>query len=71
MEQRGGQRERRRPLHVVRLECEREAEADEDDADILDRVIGEQALEVVLHQCIEHAEYGGDAAEEQHDHSRP
>ena len=43
------------PVHVVRLEREREAEADEDDADVLDRAVGEQALEVVLHQRVEHA----------------
>ena len=41
----------------LRLEGERQAEADEDDADVLDRVIGEQPLEVVLHQRVEHAEH--------------
>ena len=51
----GGQRQRRGEQHAVRLEGERETEADEDDADVLDRVIGEQALEIVLHQRIEHA----------------
>ena len=57
--------------HAVGLEGERQAEADEDDADVLDRVIGEQALQIVLHQRVEHAEHGGDAAEHQHDHARP
>ena len=33
---------------------------DEDDADVLDAVIGEQALEIVLHQGVEHAEHRGD-----------
>ena len=37
------------------LKREREAEADEDDADVLDRVIGEQPLQIVLHQRVEHA----------------
>ena len=50
MKQRGGQRQRRGRDHAVRLEGQRQAEPDEDDADILDRVIGEQALEIVLHQ---------------------
>ncbi len=63
VEQRRGQRQRRRPAHAVGLEGERQTEADEDDADILDRVIGEQALEVVLHQRIEHAHHRGDAAQ--------
>ena len=38
-------------------ERQRETEADEDDADVLDGVIGEQALEVVLHQGVEHAQH--------------
>ena len=38
VEQRGGQRQRRRRRHAVGLEGERQAEPDEDDADILDRV---------------------------------
>ena len=67
VEQRGGEGERRGGRHAVRLEGEREAEADEDDADILDRVIGEQPLQIVLHQRIEHAHHAGDAGERQHD----
>ncbi len=71
VEQRRGQRQRRREAHAVGLEGERQAEADEDDADVLDRVVGEQPLQVVLHQRIEHAEHRGDAAERQHHHAPP
>ena len=66
MEQRRGQRQRRGGRHAVRRERERQAEADEDDADILDGVVGEQPLEVVLHQRAEHAEHAGDAGERDH-----
>ena len=65
VEQRRGEGQRRGAGHAVRLEGEREAEADEDEADVLDRRIGEDALQVVLHQGVEDAEHGGDAAERQ------
>ena len=71
VEQRRGQRQRRRPAHAVGLKRHGEAEADEDDADILDRVVGEQALEVVLHQGVEHAHDRGDAAQREDHHGRP
>ena len=61
VEQPCGQSERGRPCHAVRLEGERQPEPDEDDPDILYGVVSEQALEVVLHQGVEHAHYGGDA----------
>ncbi len=64
------QRERRRGRHLVRLEGERQAKADEDDADVLHRVIGEQALEVVLHQGVQHAHHRGHAAYQRH-HGTP
>ena len=63
VEQRRGQRQRRRAPHAVGPEGERQAEADEDDADVLDGVIGEQPLQVVLHQRVEHAQHRGDAAQ--------
>ena len=44
MKQRGGEGERRRQLHAVGLKRQRQAEADEDDADVLDRAVGQQAL---------------------------
>ena len=71
VEQRGCQRQRRGGRHVVRRKGEREAEADEDDADILDGVVGEQPLEVVLHQGAQHAEHTGDAGNRDHDDAPP
>ena len=71
VEQRRRQRERRGQAHGVGLEGERQAEADEDDADVLDRVVGEQALQVVLHQRVQHAEHRGGAAEHQDHHAPP
>jgi len=38
-----------------------------DDAEVLDRVIGEQALHLVDASRVEHAEHGGDAAQRQDD----
>ena len=63
--------ERRGRRELVGTEGQRQAEADEDDADVLDRVIGEQALQIVLHQRIQHAEHGGDAADRQHHGAGP
>ena len=71
VEQGGRHRQRGGQGHAMRLEGEREAEADEDDADILNRVIGEQPLEVVLHQRVEHAHHCGHAAEGEHEHAPP
>ena len=55
----------------MRRKGQRKAEPDENDADILDRVIGKQALQIVLHQCVQHAHDGGDAAEREHQHAPP
>ena len=71
VKQRGGERKRRRPAHRVGLKSECKPEADVDDADVLDRVVGEQTLQVVLHQRVNHSEHGGNATEEQHDHAPP
>jgi hypothetical protein len=71
VEQPGGERERRARSDAIRLEGQREAEPDEDDADILDRVIGEQAFQVMLHQRVKDAHHRGDAAQHQHDHAGP
>jgi hypothetical protein len=49
VQQGGGERQRCGEQHAVRLERQRQPKSDEDDADILDRVIGEEPLEVVLH----------------------
>ena len=71
VQQARGQRQRGGKRHAVRLERQRQPEPDEDDADILHGVIGEQPFEVVLHQRVEHAHHGGDAAEREHDHAPP
>ncbi len=71
VKERGGESERRGERHAVRLERQREPEPDEDDADILDRVIGEQPLEIVLHQRVENAHHRGDAAERKHENAPP
>ena len=55
----------------MRLERQREAKPDIDNADVLHRVVGEQALEIVLHQRIQHAHHGGDAADGEHEHAPP
>jgi hypothetical protein len=47
------------------------ASANKDNADVFDRVIGEQALEIVLHQGIQHSERRGCTAEQQHHHALP
>ena len=71
VQQRGRHRQRRRKLHAVRPKRHRKAQADEDDPDILDRGIGEQPLEILLHQRVEHAENRSDAAETQRDQAPP
>jgi hypothetical protein len=63
VQQGGGQRERGRAAHLVCLEGERETETDEDDADVLDRAVREQALEIILHERVEHAHHRGHAAD--------
>ena len=70
VKQRRREGERRRELQAVGLEGQRKAEADEDDADIFDRAVGEQALEILFHHGVEDPHDGGDAAEEEHDHAR-
>ena len=41
-------------------------QAEQDDADVLDRVVGEQALQVVLHEGVQHAEQRGGGADREH-----
>ena len=71
VKQRCGHRERRRQTHSTGAKRQCEAEPDEDDPDVLDRVIGEQTLQIMLHQRVEHAEHGGDASDGKHDQARP
>ena len=54
------ERERGGRRHGIRFKTERKAEADEDDADILDSVKREQTLKVVLHQGEQDAKHGGE-----------
>ena len=63
VEQRRGRRQRGRPAHVVGSERQAQTQTDEDDADVLDGVIGEQALEIVLHQRVQDAQNRARAAE--------
>ena len=70
VKKRSGECERRSARHAIGLEGERQAQPDEDDADVLDRAVGEQPFQVALHDGIKHAEHGGGAAEHQH-HAAP
>ena len=56
VEQRGSQRQRRSRRHSIRAKGKCQAETDEDNADVLDRVIGEKPFEIVLHQSVEHTQ---------------
>ena len=60
VEQRGGQGEGGARVEAGGAERQRQAEADEHDADIFDGRVGEQALQVALHQRVQDAEDGGD-----------
>ena len=57
VEQRRRHGERSGGRHPVRLEGERKAQPDEHDADVLDRAVGEQLLEVALQHGIEQAHH--------------
>ncbi len=56
--------------HAKHLESERKPKPNKDDADVLDRVVRKQPLEVVLHQGVEHAEQGG-AGPDREDRNAP
>jgi hypothetical protein len=49
----------------------RKAEPDKNDADVLDGRPGQQAFGVVLHQSLQHAEHGAEAADREHQRARP
>ena len=55
VQKRRGQRQCRGKQHALRLERQREPQPDEDDADIFNGVVGKEPLEIVLHQCVQHA----------------
>ena len=69
--QRRGERERGERAHAVGLEGDGEADADQDEADVLDRRIGEQALHVALHRGKDHAVERGREAEREDHHAPP
>ena len=71
VQQCGGERQSGGPAHSISLERKTQTEPDENDADILHSVIGEQSLQVVLHQGVEHAEHAGEPGEREHNHAPP
>ncbi len=71
VKERGGERERGRRLHSVRLERQRQAERREDNPDVLDRAIGERPLEIALHHRGERAQSRGEAADHEARRSPP
>ena len=54
-----------------RAKHQRRAEPDQDDSDVLDAVVRKQALEVMFHQRIEHAQQRREHSGHQHQHARP
>jgi hypothetical protein len=66
-----GQRDRREQRFVVRLEQERQADARDDDADVLDRRVREQAFHVRLHGGEDHTEERSRQAEGERDDAPP
>jgi hypothetical protein len=71
MEDCRGQGERCRRPKATRLEGERQAQPDEDDSDVLNRVIRKQALQVVLHQRIQDTEECCDTGDDEHRNAPP
>ena len=64
--ERRDQAERARRRVAEAEEHHRHAQAEQDDADVLHRVIREQPFQVVLHQGVEHAEERGAGADQEH-----
>jgi len=71
VEQRGGEAERGGGRHGIRFEGQREPQPDEDDADVLHRVVGQQPLEIVLHQGMQDTEHGRHPAQQNHQGAPP
>ena len=69
--QRRGERQRRQRIFVEGVENQREADADQNDANVLDGGIGEQPLHVHLHGSEHHAEQRGDQPQRQRQHAPP
>src|SRR6516165_772715 len=70
VKQRRSHRERCGSWHAVRRERQRETKANENDADVLHRMISEQALKIVLHERAQNPENASDPRE-WNDHSSP
>ena len=67
-----GDQRQRGELRVAKgAEEQRRSEPHENDADVLDAVIREQALQIVFHQCVQHAQQRGDHAADRHQHPGP
>ena len=71
VEDRGGQGEGREFRRTVGVEEQGGADADQDDADVLDAVEREQALDVVLHQGVKHAHDRGYGSHRQDQEAQP
>ena len=67
----GDEPQGRQARETVALKHESRAHAEENDPHVLDRVIGEQPLQVVLHQRVEHTEQRRNGPQAQHDPAPP
>ena len=67
----GHEPHRRKGRQPVALEHEPGADAEEDDPDVLDRVIGQESLEIVFHERVQHAQQRGDGSRGQDDGAPP
>ena len=67
----GDERQRGRNGKAARFERQGQTETDEDDADVLDRVVRKQPLQVVFHQRMEDAEQCGDSSNDQNGNAPP
>ncbi len=71
VEERRRERDRRPGRLAVGGEEDRGAEAERDDPDVLDRVKGQQPLQVVLHQRVENTAQRRQQAQPEHSQARP
>ena len=71
VEDRGSQGEGREFGRPMGIQEQGGADADQDDADVLDAVERQEALDVVLHQGVEHAHDGGCGSHRQDEEAQP
>src|SRR6516164_10844037 len=69
--ERRGERDRGEQRLIVALEENRQPDSRDDDADVLDRRIGEEPLHVGLHGGEEHAEERGEQPEHEREYTPP